>query len=35
VAVLTNGGGPGILVVDACEAAGLLMPVLSEKTQVA
>jgi acyl-CoA synthetase (NDP forming) len=25
VAVLTNGGGPGILVADACEAAGLLV----------
>lgn len=35
VAVLTNGGGPGILVADACEAAGLLVPVLSEDTQAA
>ncbi|HUY47774.1 MAG TPA: GNAT family N-acetyltransferase [Streptosporangiaceae bacterium] len=35
VAVLTNGGGPGILVADACEAAGLLVPVLSEGTQAA
>ena len=33
VAVLTNGGGPGILVADACEAAGLLVPELSEGTQ--
>ncbi len=33
VAVLTNGGGPGILVADACEAAGLLVPELSEATQ--
>ncbi|MDA8357668.1 MAG: GNAT family N-acetyltransferase [Actinomycetota bacterium] len=33
VAVVTNGGGPGILVADACEAAGLLVPVLSETTQ--
>jgi acetate---CoA ligase (ADP-forming) len=33
VAVLTNGGGPGILVADACEAAGLLVPELSEDTQ--
>lgn len=35
VAVLTNGGGPGILVADACEAAGLLVPELSEDTQTA
>ncbi|HVA07283.1 MAG TPA: GNAT family N-acetyltransferase [Acidimicrobiales bacterium] len=35
VAVLTNGGGPGILVADACEAAGLLVPELSEHTQAA
>jgi acetate---CoA ligase (ADP-forming) len=35
VAVLTNGGGPGILVADACEAAGLLVPELSEATQAA
>ncbi len=35
VAVLTNGGGPGILVADACEAAGLLVPELSEVTQSA
>ena len=35
VAVLTNGGGPGILVADACEAAGLLVPELSEDTQAA
>ncbi|MHB8220860.1 MAG: bifunctional acetate--CoA ligase family protein/GNAT family N-acetyltransferase [Acidimicrobiales bacterium] len=35
VAVVTNGGGPGILVADACEAAGLLVPVLSEATQAA
>ena len=33
VAVLTNGGGPGILVADACEAAGLLVPELSDDTQ--
>ncbi len=33
VAVLTNGGGPGILVADACERAGLLVPELSESTQ--
>jgi acyl-CoA synthetase (NDP forming) len=35
VAVLTNGGGPGILVADACEAAGLLVPELSVDTQAA
>jgi acetate---CoA ligase (ADP-forming) len=35
VAVLTNGGGPGILVADACEAAGLLVPELSNATQAA
>jgi acetate---CoA ligase (ADP-forming) len=33
VAVLTNGGGPGILVADACEAGGLLVPELSDDTQ--
>jgi acetate---CoA ligase (ADP-forming) len=35
VAVLTNGGGPGILGADACEAAGLLVPELSDDTQAA
>jgi acetate---CoA ligase (ADP-forming) len=35
VAVLTNGGGPGILVADACEAAGLLVPEPSEDIQAA
>ena len=35
VGVLTNGGGPGILVADACEAAGLLVPELSDDTQAA
>ena len=35
VAVLTNVGGPGILVADACEAAGLLVPELSRDTQAA
>jgi acetyl coenzyme A synthetase (ADP forming)-like protein len=29
VAVVTNGGGPGILAVDACHAAGLAVPELS------
>ena len=33
--MLTNGGGPGILVAEACEAAGLLVPGLSEDTQAA
>lgn len=33
VAVLTNGGGPGILVADACQRAGLLVPELSAPTQ--
>lgn len=32
VAILTNGGGPGILAADACEANGLLVPELSEDT---
>ena len=35
IAVLTNVGGPGILVADACEAAGLLVPELSRDTQTA
>jgi acetate---CoA ligase (ADP-forming) len=35
VAVLTNVGGPGILVADACEAAGLLLPELSHGIQAA
>jgi acetyl coenzyme A synthetase (ADP forming)-like protein len=30
VAILTNGGGPGILAADACEAAGLEVPPLAE-----
>jgi acetyl coenzyme A synthetase (ADP forming)-like protein len=33
VAILTNAGGPGILAADACEAAGLELPVLSEATR--
>jgi acetyl coenzyme A synthetase (ADP forming)-like protein len=28
VAILTNGGGPGILAADACDAAGLVVPPL-------
>jgi len=35
VAIVSNGGGPGILAADACEAAGLEVPELSEKTQAA
>ncbi len=35
VAVLTNGGGPGILVADACGAAGLLVPALAGHTEAA
>ncbi len=33
VGILTNGGGPGILAADACEAAGLVVPALSETVQ--
>jgi len=33
VGILTNGGGPGIIAVDAAIAAGLEIPALSEKTQ--
>jgi acyl-CoA synthetase (NDP forming) len=33
VAVMTNAGGLGILCADACEAAGLTLPSLSEETQ--
>lgn len=33
VGILTNGGGPGIIAVDAAIAAGLEVPVLSEATQ--
>jgi acyl-CoA synthetase (NDP forming) len=32
VAILTNAGGPGILAADACEARGLELPTLSDKT---
>lgn len=32
VAVVTNAGGPGILLADACEAHGLTLPTLSEAT---
>lgn len=33
VAVLTNGGGPGILAADACESNGLTVPELSEASR--
>src|SRR5680860_757318 len=32
VAILTNGGGPGILAADACESNGLLVPELAQDT---
>lgn len=32
VAILTNGGGPGILTADACAARGLELPALSDDT---
>jgi acetate---CoA ligase (ADP-forming) len=33
VAIVTNAGGPGILAVDACEAAGLSVPPFSAETR--
>ena len=33
VAIVTNAGGPAILAADACEANGLSVPVLDERTQ--
>jgi acetyl coenzyme A synthetase (ADP forming)-like protein len=33
VAVVTNAGGPGILLADACEAQGLTLPALAERTR--
>lgn len=33
VAILTNGGGPGVLAADACEAQGLEVPELSDATK--
>ncbi len=33
VAIVTNGGGPGILCADACEAQGLTVPALAAATQ--
>lgn len=35
VAVVTNAGGPGILLADACEAQGLTMPEPTEDTRAA
>jgi acetyl coenzyme A synthetase (ADP forming)-like protein len=35
VGVVTNAGGPGILMADACEAQGLTLPELTENTLVA
>ncbi len=35
VAILTNGGGPGILAADACEAAGLEVPALPHDARAA
>jgi acetate---CoA ligase (ADP-forming) len=35
VAIVTNAGGPGILAVDACEAAGLVVPQFSAATRAA
>ena len=35
VAIISNGGGPGILASDACEGAGLEVPELSEAMQKA
>ncbi len=33
VGIVTNAGGPGILAVDACEAAGLEIPLLADETR--
>lgn len=33
IGIITNAGGPGILCTDACEAGGLIVPELSEKTK--
>jgi acetate---CoA ligase (ADP-forming) len=34
VGIITNGGGPGILCADRCEAEGLEVPVLAPETQI-
>jgi acetyltransferase len=33
VAIVTNAGGPGIIIADACEAHGLAIPALAEDTK--
>lgn len=33
VAIVTNAGGPGIIIADACESAGLAVSALSDETQ--
>ncbi len=33
IAVLTNAGGPGILAADMCEASGLTLPALSDRSR--
>jgi acetyl coenzyme A synthetase (ADP forming)-like protein len=33
VGIITNGGGPGILCADACEAEGMEIPLLTDTTQ--
>ncbi len=33
IGIVTNAGGPGILATDACEAAGLEVPLVSDKTR--
>ncbi len=35
VGIVTNAGGPGILCADACQAAGLVVPTLSDATRAA
>ena len=35
VAIVTNAGGPGIIIADACEAAGLEVAALTDETQAA
>jgi len=35
LAIITNGGGPGIMTADACAARGIELPILSEKTMAA
>ncbi len=35
VAIVTNGGGPGIMAADACNSIGLEVPTFSDETQKA